>query len=46
MAIAAFSANGHEDVARAERPGIGAKARDRGAWGGGPAATGPGGEVG
>jgi len=46
MTIAPFGAHGHEDVARAERAGIRAKARDRGAGSDGPAATGPGGEVG
>ena len=46
MAVAAVGAYGHEDIARAKRAGVRAEARDRGARSGGPAAFGPGGEVG
>ena len=46
MAVAAFGAHGHEDVARAEGTGIRAETRDGGTGSDGPTASGPGGKIG
>ena len=46
MAVAAFGAHGHEDVARTEGTGVRTETRNGITGSGGPAASGPRGKIG